>query len=217
MKHAVALLAAAACAAATEPEAPARTKVLVAWHSETNRTSALGRRIAAAAAQEAEVRALPVGQVSCDDLTWADGIALGSPVYWGTLSGGLKTFLDEVQTKCFGWPVKGGAVLGAVLDARRGGTTAFGRRSTRGARRESARRRAPRTGHGAAVEGRRRLRHGRARVLGQGQRPRGGADLLPVGPDGPRGQRAARWVFAGRVRMRRRPRRASMGFSSRAA
>ena len=103
------LLAAAACAAATEPEAPERTRVLVAWHSETNRTGALGMMIAAAASEEAAVKAMPVDQVTCDDLTWADGIALGSPVYWGTLSGGLKTFLDDVQNKCFGWPARGGA------------------------------------------------------------------------------------------------------------
>ena len=33
------------------------------------------------------------------------GLALGSPVYWGTMAGAVKSFLDEVQTRCFGWPV----------------------------------------------------------------------------------------------------------------
>ena len=47
----------------------------------------------------------PVEDVSCEDLRWFHGIALGSPVYWGTLSGVMKTFLDNVQQRCFGWPV----------------------------------------------------------------------------------------------------------------
>ena len=87
--------------------AASQTKILIAWHTETNRTSALAEIIRAAAAAEDEttVRAKPVSDVSCDDMRWFDGIALGSPVYWGMYSGAMKTFLDNVQQRCFGWPV----------------------------------------------------------------------------------------------------------------
>ena len=51
------------------------------------------------------MRCLPVRSVSCDDLTWSHGIALGSPVYWASVSASMKAFLDDVQKRCFGWPV----------------------------------------------------------------------------------------------------------------
>lgn len=83
------------------------TNILVAHHSETNRTAALAALLCSAAAAQpgTAVRCLPVSDVSCDDLKWMHGVALGSPVYWGTVSGQMKLFLDRVQQRCFGWPV----------------------------------------------------------------------------------------------------------------
>ena len=88
--------------------APDTTNVLVGWHTETNRTSAYAKILADAVASQPDVavRSKPVQNISCADMLWYDGIALGSPVYWGTMSGVLKTFLDNVQQRCFGWPVK---------------------------------------------------------------------------------------------------------------
>ena len=61
MKHSlialVLLAATAAAAAAAAEEQQDLTNILVAWHSETNRTSALGMLIAAAAADGAAVEA----------------------------------------------------------------------------------------------------------------------------------------------------------------
>ena len=51
------------------------------------------------------VRFSRTNETSCDDLEWADGIALGSPVTWGGLSSTAKLFLENVQNVCFDWPV----------------------------------------------------------------------------------------------------------------
>src|SRR4030067_1458193 len=42
-----------------------------------------------------------VDQTSLDDLVYADGIAFGSPTYFGEMSGKLKTFIDE-SVKVYG-------------------------------------------------------------------------------------------------------------------
>lgn len=83
------------------------TRVLVAWHSETNRTLGLAELLIASlhSTDDVDVRSKPVDEVTCDDMLWYHGILLGSPVYWGMYSGVLKTFLDNVQQRCFGWPV----------------------------------------------------------------------------------------------------------------
>jgi multimeric flavodoxin WrbA len=82
------------------------TRVLVLWHSETGRTELLGSLVAkGASAQGAMVRLRSVAEVNCTDLRWMDGLALGSPVYWGAMSGQMKTFIDTLQTRCFGYPV----------------------------------------------------------------------------------------------------------------
>lgn len=83
------------------------TNVLVGYYSATNRTAALAKLVAdgAAAAANTAVRLRAVDAISCDDLRWMHGLALGSPVYWGTMAGAVKTFIDNVQTRCFGWPV----------------------------------------------------------------------------------------------------------------
>jgi len=84
------------------------TNIIVAHHSATNRTAAYASLIcsAAAARPNAVVRCKPVTEVTCEDLKWMHGLALGSPVFWGTVSGVMKSFLDDVQNRCFGWPVR---------------------------------------------------------------------------------------------------------------
>ena len=83
------------------------TNVLVGYYSATNRTAALAKLVAdgAATAANTAVRLRAVDAISCDDLRWMHGLALGSPVYWGMMAGAVKTFIDNVQTRCFGWPV----------------------------------------------------------------------------------------------------------------
>lgn len=83
------------------------TRILVAWHTETNRTGDYAALVSTAAAAEPNtiIRAKHVSDVTCDDLKWFHGVALGSPVYWGMYSGVMKAFLDNVQQRCFSWPV----------------------------------------------------------------------------------------------------------------
>ena len=81
--------------------------ILVAHHSDTNHTAAYAAILCAAAAAQPSVtaRCKPILDVSCEDLIWMHGVALGSPVYWGGMSGAMKLFLDQIQTRCFEWPV----------------------------------------------------------------------------------------------------------------
>ena len=83
------------------------THVLVAYHSLTGRTAAVGALVAEGArAQPAvDVRIRRVDNVTCDDLRWMDGLALGSPVYYGAMAARAKAFVDRVQQQCFSWPV----------------------------------------------------------------------------------------------------------------
>ena len=43
----------------------------------------------------AQVRLTEVADASNDDLVWADGIIIGSPVYFGLPAGEIKKFIDE--------------------------------------------------------------------------------------------------------------------------
>ena len=95
-------------ATVTSPPPPPPTNILVAYHSQTNRTEGLAHLIGHFAGSETDVivRTKPVTQVTCEDMNWYHGIALGSPVFWGMMSGVTKQFLDDVQQKCWDWPVK---------------------------------------------------------------------------------------------------------------
>ena len=56
--------------------------VLVVYYSRTGNTKAMAETIADAAHEEgAVVRLKEVADASTDDLVWADGIVIGSPVY----------------------------------------------------------------------------------------------------------------------------------------
>jgi NAD(P)H dehydrogenase (quinone) len=48
-----------------------------------------------AVAEGAQVKLKDVADASNDDLVWADGIIIGSPVYFGLPAGEIKKFIDE--------------------------------------------------------------------------------------------------------------------------
>ena len=82
--------------------------ILVTYVSESadQWTAALASEVATGAEDSGgTVKLSRTNETSCDDLLWADGVALGSPVTWGGLSSTAKVFLEDVQNKCFGWPV----------------------------------------------------------------------------------------------------------------
>jgi NAD(P)H dehydrogenase (quinone) len=90
------LLLAAAAAFAQQPPAPAR--VLVVYHSQKGNTEKLARAVEKGAASVAaiEVTLRKSAEVKNEEILRADGIVLGSPVHWSTLSAEAKRFLDQV-------------------------------------------------------------------------------------------------------------------------
>jgi len=70
--------------------------VLVVYYSRTGNTKAMAEIIAdAAGKEEAEIKLKEVTDASNDDLVWADGIIIGSPVYFGLPSSEIKKFIDD--------------------------------------------------------------------------------------------------------------------------
>lgn len=72
-------------------------KVLIVYDSKSGNTKRMALEIAEGAktVKHANVIVKKVGQTSLDDLVDADGIIMGSPTYYGLMSGKLKTLIDE--------------------------------------------------------------------------------------------------------------------------
>jgi NAD(P)H dehydrogenase (quinone) len=86
----------------TEQPRPAR--ILVLYHSETGNTGLMAELVAegARSVPETEVRLLGVDEASAADLSWCDGVAVGSPTCLGTVSWQMKRFWDELVSPL--WP-----------------------------------------------------------------------------------------------------------------
>ena len=70
--------------------------VLVAYHSATGNTEKMAQGVAEGAKSAgANVVVKRVAEVTADDLLSSDGLIIGSPVYFGNMSGEVKTFLDS--------------------------------------------------------------------------------------------------------------------------
>jgi NAD(P)H dehydrogenase (quinone) len=70
-------------------------KVLIVYDSKTGNTEKMAHAVAEGAKKAgAEVTVRKVDDASVDDLLEADGIILGSPVYYGLPTGKLKEFID---------------------------------------------------------------------------------------------------------------------------
>lgn len=71
-------------------------KVLVVYYSRTGNTEKMARQIAdSVAAEGLEVECKSVLDTSVDDLLAAEGIIMGSPTYYGTMSAELKRLIDD--------------------------------------------------------------------------------------------------------------------------
>lgn len=72
-------------------------KILVLYHSPTGDTLKLAQEIAAGVTAHSSAKATlkSITDISPKDLASYDGIAFGSPVYFGSMSGEMKTFLDK--------------------------------------------------------------------------------------------------------------------------
>jgi NAD(P)H dehydrogenase (quinone) len=72
-------------------------KVLVAYSSRSGNTKKLAEAVALGVKEfpKVECEIKPVSEVSNEDLVSADGIIVGSPVYFGTMSAEVKEMFDK--------------------------------------------------------------------------------------------------------------------------
>jgi NAD(P)H dehydrogenase (quinone) len=80
---------------------PSAVTVLVAYHSSTGNTEKMAQGVAEGAKAVAGTTVVlkRVGDVAGNDLTACDAIIVGSPVYFGNMSGEVKTFFDNWTLK----------------------------------------------------------------------------------------------------------------------
>ena len=71
--------------------------ILVIYHSQNGRMEHMAKRFAKGAAKEKEVAVIlkKAKDADIDDLLRCDGIAIGSPEYFGTMAGMIKDFFDR--------------------------------------------------------------------------------------------------------------------------
>jgi NAD(P)H dehydrogenase (quinone) len=72
------------------------SKVLVVYYSRSGNTEAMARLFAEGVESEGvEVECKKVADTTVDDLLAVDGIAIGSPTYYGTMAAEIKKLLDD--------------------------------------------------------------------------------------------------------------------------
>jgi NAD(P)H dehydrogenase (quinone) len=85
------------CGSRTYAADPEPITVLVTYHSDTGNTEKMAQGVAegAKAVPGTSVILKRVGEVAADDLSSSDAVIVGSPVYFGNMSGEVKTFFDN--------------------------------------------------------------------------------------------------------------------------
>lgn len=93
MRRGILILLILAAALRGEP-----ARILIAFHSDTGNTAALAEAVreGAARVEGVSVSMRRVQEVSDEEIRSADGILIGSPVHWQTLSAPVKSFLDRM-------------------------------------------------------------------------------------------------------------------------
>jgi NAD(P)H dehydrogenase (quinone) len=102
----------------------------VAYYSETGHTASVAKALTEGMARVAgvEVTLRSVEAVSDQDILEADGILVGTPVHWGSLSSRVKDFLDQVGSVLDGESHGEGRTGGAFCT---GGATSSGKELAR--------------------------------------------------------------------------------------
>ena len=79
-------------------------KILVLYHSGTGNTAKMAAKVAEGAelVPETDVRIRSVEDGTVDDLKWCDGIAVGSPTNFGTISYQMKQWWDTLPGELWG-------------------------------------------------------------------------------------------------------------------
>lgn len=78
-------------------------KILILFHSNDGSTQQMAHLIAEGTQQidKVELRCLSVSEATYSDLQWCDGIAIGSPTNYGTISHQMKMWWDKLPAE--GW------------------------------------------------------------------------------------------------------------------
>lgn len=73
------------------------TRVFVIYHSQAGHTEAMAKRVAhgAGSIPGVEVILKKAGEATLQDLLQCDGLAIGSPEYFGYMAGMIKDFFDR--------------------------------------------------------------------------------------------------------------------------
>src|SRR5215472_17411702 len=79
--------------------------VLIAYHSASGNTEKMAQGVSEGVKSVSGTKVMlkKVGEVATDDLLSADAVVVGSPVYFGNMSGEVKTFFDNWALK-FAFP-----------------------------------------------------------------------------------------------------------------
>lgn len=76
-----------------------RKHLLFIYHSLKGHTELLIQKcIEGASKENVEIKVQKALDATLDDILWADGIVLGTPEYFGSMSGGLKDFFDRTYS-----------------------------------------------------------------------------------------------------------------------
>jgi NAD(P)H dehydrogenase (quinone) len=106
---------------------PQPVNVLVTYHSVTGNTEKMAQGVADGATSVSGTRVVlkRVGDVTDSDLLVSDAVIVGSPVYFGNMSGEVKTFFDN-------WSAKFGLFRDRKMRNKVGGAFATGQSVSNG-------------------------------------------------------------------------------------
>ena len=79
-------------------------KILVLYHSGSGNTAKMAEHVGSGArlVAESDVRVRSVDEATPEDLQWCDGIAVGSPTNFGSISWRMKRWWDELPLELWG-------------------------------------------------------------------------------------------------------------------
>lgn len=77
----------------------AMKKVLIVYHSQTGNTEAMAKAVyEGAISAGANIAMKKATEATCDDLLGCDVVAFGTPNYFSTMAGTMKSFFDQAWT-----------------------------------------------------------------------------------------------------------------------
>lgn len=89
------------CSPAQAADSVVSPSVLIVYHSASGNTEKMAQAVAegAKAISGAKIVLKRVGEVAAEDLVSSDAVIVGTPVYFGNMSGEVKTFFDNWNLK----------------------------------------------------------------------------------------------------------------------